>query len=442
VIGASRKPGKIGYEIVRNIKIGGFAGKIIPINPHGGTILGFQTYPSVKSFEGEIDLAVIVLPAELTIEAAKDCGEKGVRACIVISSGFSEAGHPELEERLIETVKSQSMRLIGPNTFGIYFADNQMNATFGPSHVLPGRTAFISQSGALGLALMDWTTEEKYGVSSIVSIGNKADVDDADLLEFFEQDVSTQLILVYMEGLKNGRKFYNVSRRVSKKKPIIVIKAGTSKRGAVAASSHTGSVAGADSVFNAAFEEAGILRAKSMTQAFDWIQALNENPVPDGEGIVVVTNGGGIGVLTTDYCETLGLKLMDLPQELKAELAKIAPSFGSLKNPIDLTANADDVIYGSVIRKLLARNDVDAIIILFCQTANIDPMLVAHALLEAKKNAQAPKPMTAALIGGHLAEQGYSRLLEKKFAAYPTSERAVDGMFALITRSRQLAKSR
>jgi acetate---CoA ligase (ADP-forming) subunit alpha len=311
-----------------------------------------------------------------------------------------------------------------------------MNATFGPNTVLAGKTAFISQSGALGLALMDWTTEEKYGVSSIVSIGNKADVDDADLVEFFEKDASTKSILIYMEGLKNGRKFYDVCKRAAKEKPIVVIKAGSSKRGAQAASSHTGSVAGQDVVFSAAFREAGIMRASSMTQAFDWIQAINENPLPKGENLVIVTNGGGIGVLATDSCESLSLKLADLSEDFKREIGSVAPSYGSLKNPIDLTANADDTVYGKVVRMLLKNDNVDAIIMLFCQTANIDPILVAEAILSARAENE-PKPMTAAFIGGHMAQIGYTRMLEKKFAAYPTAERAVDAMYSLMFRRAQ-----
>lgn len=436
VIGASRTPGKIGHEILRNIKIGGYRGIVYPVNPKARSILGYPTYKSVGEIDSEVDLGIIVLPADVVVGSVKDCGEKRIRSVIIITSGFSEAGRPDLENQVIETAKQYGMRIVGPNTFGIFFAESKMNATFGPNTVLAGKTAFISQSGALGLALMDWTTEEKYGVSSIVSIGNKADVDDADLVEFFEKDASTKSILIYMEGLKNGRKFYDVCKRAAKEKPIVVIKAGSSKRGAQAASSHTGSVAGQDVVFSAAFREAGIMRASSMTQAFDWIQAINENPLPKGENLVIVTNGGGIGVLATDSCESLSLKLADLSEDFKREIGSVAPSYGSLKNPIDLTANADDTVYGKVVRMLLKNDKVDAIIMLFCQTANIDPILVAEAILSARAENE-PKPMTAAFIGGHMAQIGYTRMLEKKFAAYPTAERAVDAIYSLMFRRAQ-----
>jgi acetate---CoA ligase (ADP-forming) subunit alpha len=439
IIGASRTPGKIGHEIVRNIRMGGYEGKVYPVNPKAKSILGFKAFGSVLGIPERVDLAVVVLAAEKCTNAIFECGTKGIGHVIVISSGFSEAGHPELEEALVSTARKSGIRIVGPNTFGIFFARSKMNATFGPNFVLPGKTAFISQSGALGLALMDWTTEEKYGISSIVSIGNKADVDDADLIEFFNQDPSTSSILIYMEGLKKGRKFYAAAKKISRKKPIVVIKAGSSKRGAQAASSHTGSIAGQDAVFTAAFEEAGVMRASTMTQAFDWIQAINENPLPKGEGIVIVTNGGGIGVLATDACENLGLNLLEVPQDVKDQIGSFAPNFGSLKNPIDLTANADDTTYGNVVSLLLKRKEVDAIIALFCQTANIDPILVAEALIRSKSSEKDQKPMTAALLGGHMSQLACSRMLEKRFAAYPTAERAVDSMYALIRRARQLS---
>lgn len=437
VIGASKTPGKIGHEILRNLSHSGFKGEIYPVNPNANSILGFNCYKNLNDVPSSVDLAIIVVPAELVENVIRDCVAKMVKGVIIISSGFSEIGNKELEERIVAIAKDK-LRIVGPNTFGIFYAGAKMNATFGPSKVLEGHTAFITQSGALGLALMDWTTEEKYGVSAIVSIGNKSDVDDADLVEFFSEDPLTKSILIYMEGLKNGRKFYEVSKNATRKKPIVVIKAGRSKRGAQAASSHTGSIAGQDVVFSAAFEQAKIMRADGMTQAFDWIQAINENPVPRGENLAIITNGGGVGVLATDRCEGLGLSLMNLPEDLSKELKLMMPSFGSVKNPIDITANANDVLYGKVLRILLLSKDVDSVIALFCQTANIDPILFAQAIIDLREKENLRKPLTCAFIGGHLSQIAYSTMLEKKFAAYPTAERAVDAMYALIGRYRQL----
>ncbi len=439
IVGACQTPGKIGHEIVRNIKLSGFSGGVFPVNPNAENVLDLKCYGRLSDIRAEVDLAVIAVPAGLVEGVVRDCIEKGVKAAIIITSGFSEVGNKELEERVV-SIARRRLRIIGPNTFGVFYAASRLNATFGPGKVLWGKTAFITQSGALGLALMDWTTEEKYGVSSIVSIGNKADVDDADLVEYFSRDPSTSSILIYMEGLRDGRKFFEASRRAVREKPIVVIKAGRSARGARAASSHTGSIAGQDTIFTAAFEQAGIMRAEGMTQAFDWIQALNENPVPKGENVVIVTNGGGLGVLATDKCEGLGLKLAELPNDLKDEIKAITPSFGSVKNPIDLTANADDVLYGKVLDIVLRRRDVDCVIALFCQTANIDPILVAQAMLDARDRDILEKPITAAFVGGHLSQVAYSRMLEKRFAVYPSAERAVDAMYALMARHRQLEK--
>ncbi|MHB1909048.1 MAG: acetate--CoA ligase family protein [Nitrososphaerales archaeon] len=439
VIGASKTPGKIGHEILRNIKLGGYEGRIFPINPNASSILGFQCYPRINEVSHEIDLGVIVVPANLVENIVRECGTKGVKAVIIITSGFSEVGNKGLEDKVLDVAREAGIRIIGPNTFGIFYAKSKMNATFGPQNVLEGKTAFITQSGALGLALMAWTSEEKYGLSSVVSIGNKSDVDDADLVEFFSEDPSTKSILIYMEGLKDGSKFVQACKKASRKKPIVAIKAGRSKRGAQAASSHTGSIAGQDIIFDAAFRESNVMRAEGMTEAFDWIQAINENPEPKGENLVILTNGGGIGVLATDKCEELGLKLLDLPDELKDKLRPLMPSFASLKNPVDLSANADDVLYSKVLKNLLLQQEVDGVIALFCETANIDPLLVAQAIISARDNANLSKPITCALIGGHLAQVAYSRMLEKKFAAYPTAERAVEGMYALMKRRREQA---
>ncbi|MCL5067556.1 MAG: CoA-binding protein [Thaumarchaeota archaeon] len=435
VVGASRHPGKIGHEILKNIKIAGYAGKVFPINPVAASILDYPCFPRLSSVPESIDLAILVVPAEETPQTMEECANAHIPAAIVITSGFSEIGKRELENKVLEIAKQGGIRVIGPNTFGIFFADSKFNCTFGTQNVLPGKTAFISQSGAIGLALMAWTTEEKYGVSSIVSIGNKADVDDADLVEYFADHENTKSILIYMEGLVNGRKFVEVAKETTKKKPIIIIKAGRSARGAQAASSHTGSMAGEDAIFDVAFKEAGVLRAETMTQAFDWIQAINESPLPHNEDIVIVTNGGGIGVLATDKSEALGLNISDPPEELKAELRPLLPTFGSLRNPIDLTANANDEMYRNVLSILLKSHHVGGVIPLFCETANIDPTLVAEAILDLKLQ-HPSKPMTAAFIGGKLSRIAYTNMLEKKFAAYPTAERAVDGMYALVAYSR------
>ena len=441
IIGASRKPRKIGHEILYNLKLSGFQGNIFPINPNASSVLGLKTYKTIGNVKREIDLAIIAIPAISVVDSLEQCAKAGVKAAIIITSGFGEVGKIDLEKRLVDIARPVGMRLMGPNTFGIFCAKSNMNCTFGPRHVLSGKTAFITQSGALGLAMMSWTTEENCGVSSIVGIGNKADVDDADLLEYFANDDDTKSILIYMEGVKDGKKFYTASKKVVRKKPIIVIKSGKSERGAQAVSSHTGAIAGQDRIFDLAFKEAGLLRADTVTRAFDWIQSINENPVPKGENVVIVTNGGGVGVLAADRCEELNLKLMTISDELKTELSSVIPNFGSFRNPIDLTGNANYEMYGDVLRALVKQKDVNGIVAIFCETATFDPTQVADTIISiVGMQVEKRKVFTTAFIGGHLANASYKRMIKKGFAAYPTAERAVDGMYASIERFRLLQR--
>ncbi|HIP74760.1 MAG TPA: acetyl CoA synthetase, partial [Thermococcus paralvinellae] len=346
VIGASGKPGKIGYAIMKNLIDYGYEGKIYAVNVKGGEIeidgKRFRVYKSILDVPDEVDMAVIVVPAKFVPQVVEECGKKGVKVLPIISSGFGELG-PEgkkVEERLVEIAHKYGMRILGPNIFGVVYTPAKLNATFGPTDVMPGNLALISQSGALGIALMGWTILEKVGLSAVVSVGNKSDIDDADLLEFFKDDENTKAILIYMEGVKDGRKFMKAAKEVSMKKPIIVIKAGRSERGAKAAASHTGSLAGADSIYTAAFKQSGVLRALTIGEAFDWARTLSNLPEPPGENVVIITNGGGIGVMATDAAEEEGLKLYDNLEELKV-FANHMPPFGSYKNPVDLTGMAD-----------------------------------------------------------------------------------------------------
>jgi len=309
VIGASEKPGKIGHAIMRNLVEYGYEGKIYPVNIKGVEIrVGnrvFKSYRSILDVPDEVDMAIIVVPAKFVPGVVEEAGKKGVKVLPIISSGFGELG-PEgkkVEEQLVKTARKYGMRILGPNIFGVVYTPEKLNATFGPTDVLPGPLALISQSGALGIALMGWTILEKVGLSAVVSVGNKSDIDDADLLEFFKEDENTKAILIYMEGVKDGRRFLEVAKQVSKVKPIVVIKAGRSERGAKAAASHTGSLAGSDKIYDAAFKQAGIIRAYTIGEAFDYARTLSNLPEPGGENLVIITNGGGIGVMATDAAD-------------------------------------------------------------------------------------------------------------------------------------------
>ncbi|WP_297498257.1 acetyl CoA synthetase, partial [Thermococcus sp.] len=307
--------------------------------------------------------------------------------------------------------------------------------------VLPGPLALISQSGALGIALMGWTILEKVGLSAVVSIGNKSDIDDADLLEFFKEDGNTKAILIYMEGVKNGRRFLETARKVSKVKPIVIIKAGRSERGAKAAASHTGSLAGSDRIYDAAFKQSGVIRAYTIGEAFDYARALSNLPEPEGENFVIITNGGGIGVMATDAAEESGLHLYDDLNELKV-FSNYMPPFGSYKNPVDLTGMAGAEGYEGAIREALRNPNMHSIAVLYCQTAVLDPRDLAEIVIREYNESGRKKPLVVAIVGGIEAKEAIDRLNEEGIPAYPEPDRAVKALAALYRWSRWKAKQK
>src|SRR5664280_224051 len=340
VIGASSDKGKIGNAVISNIIKGGYKNKIFPINPKGGEIEGIKAYKSVLDVPDEIDIACITIPAKFVLESIKECAAKGVKYAIVITSGFSEIGKIEEERKLVEAAKEKGMRILGPNVFGIFTAEVSLNSTFAGSVIPSGNLGVITQSGALGLAMIGQATVGNVGLSSIVSVGNKSDVDEGDLLEYMITQDRTKVILIYMEGVHEGERLVETLKRATKIKPVVIIKSGRSTRGAMAAASHTGSLAGSDTVFDDIIKQCGALRAESMTEAFEWSKFLAHNPLPAGENTVIITNGGGAGVMATDACEKYNVKLYDDFNHLKTIFSPATPEFGSTKNPIDITGQA------------------------------------------------------------------------------------------------------
>jgi len=435
VIGASRKPGKIGYTILKNIIDYGFKGKIYPVNPAATEILGHKAYPSVLDIPDEVDMAVIAIPADKVLDVAEQCGKKGVKVLVVITSGFGEVGNKEAEEKLVEIARKYGMRILGPNIFGIAYTPSRLNATFGPPELREGSIAFISQSGALGIALMGWTYMEEIGLSAVVSMGNMADLDVAEVSEYFAEDENTRVITIYLEGLKpgTGKRFIEIMRKVSLKKPVIVIKAGRSKRGAMAVASHTGSLAGADQVYDAAFKQSGVLRAYTVEEMFDWARAFAYQPVPKGERTIIITNGGGVGVLATDAAEEYGVPLLVPSEELKSKLRETMPWFGSPRNPVDLTGQAGVENYVKALEVAYNSDEVDNIIVLYCRTAILDPLELAKAIVEvANKHADKGKPLLAGLVGGRDVYEAIRYLNRNKIPAYPSPERAVSSLATML----------
>lgn len=428
VIGASANPTKVGYKVVYNLVQSGFPNRVYPINPHTEEILGYKCYKSVLEVPDELDLAILAVPAAVVPQVVEECGRKGVKFLVVLASGFAEVGRVREERELVEQARRWGMRLLGPNIFGIYYAPARLNATFGPTEVLPGKIALITQSGALGIALTGRAIQEEIGLSAIASVGNKADLDEAELLEFFAEDENTRAIILYIEGTRRGRELLQVARKVVSKKPLIAIKAGRSQKGAQAAASHTGALAGSDAVFSAAFDQAGILRAPDAGEAFNWARSLASQPRPKGKDTVIITNGGGVGVLATDAAEEAGLRLLDDLELLERLFRPAVPEFGSLKNPIDLTGMATPEEYRLALRSALAEERVHAIVLLYCMGAEQVPRDFARVILEEYAH---EKPLVVAMLGGAETSEAIKLLNRAGLAAYEAPEEAVRALGAL-----------
>ncbi len=405
VIGASATPGKIGYAIVDNIVSSGYKGGVYPINPKGGEILGRKAYSAVEEVPGEVDLAVIVVPAKFVFEAVETCAKKNVKFLSIITSGFSETGNIEGEKKIVNFAREHGMRVLGPNIFGTFSAKVSCNATFGPKEIRHGNVAIMTQSGALGIAMIGKTAVENIGLSAIISLGNKSDINESDLLEYLVGDEGTKVIMMYIEGVQDGERFVSALKKATRLKPVIVIKSGRSKRGAMAAASHTGSLAGADEVFEDIMRQCGVLRAESLQEALNWSKFIANTPLPIGENAAIITNGGGVGVMATDACEKYGIKMYDDTHELKRIFSPVTPDFGSTKNPIDLTGGATSAFYDSAIKAGLNSPNIHSVIALYCETATFDVENLPKVTKSNFKAFQAgKKPIVFSLLGGEKVE--------------------------------------
>jgi len=404
VIGASQNKAKIGYRIVENIVSHGYQGAIYPVNPKGGNVLGNKIYTELSQIPGEVDLAVIAIPARFVFDAVKDCAEKGVKHLVIITSGFSEVGNTKEENKIVQFAREHGMRVLGPNVFGIYSSAVFLDATFGPGGILPGHVAIVTQSGALGVAMIGKTTAELLGLSALVSVGNKSDIDESDLLKYLAKDDATKVILLYIEGVKQGDRLVEILKEITRLKHVVVIKSGRSQRGAVAAASHTGSLAGTDEIFDSVMRQCGVLRAESVQEAFDWARFLADSPLPKGREAVIITNGGGIGVMTTDACEKYGVDLYDDQKTLKETFSKVMPDFGSSKNPVDLTGQATVQDYERAMEAALANDEMHAVLSLYCETALFDAEELAPVLKKEYRRYRGKKPIVLSLFGGATVE--------------------------------------
>ncbi len=419
VIGASRDNRKIGHKVLHNIISGGFAGKIYPVNPGGGSVLGMDMYRTVSDIQEEIDIVCTTIPEKFVFDSVRECADRGVKYNLIITSGFSEVGNIAEEKRIAEYARDRGMRIIGPNIFGIYSAVSSLDATFGPGSILPGSVAIITQSGALGLAMIGKTTVENIGLSAIVSVGNKCDVDESDLLEYLIDQEETKVILMYIEGIKEGRRFIDTVKKATLRKPVIVIKSGRSKRGADAAASHTGSLAGADEVTDAILRQCGAIRAESIQDAFNWSKYLSQAPCPANGQAVIITNGGGVGVMATDACEKYNIDLYNKADTLHKAFSDVTPGFGSTRNPIDITGGAAAPEYNAALGAALESNEIGASIALYCETATFLADDVERVLDENyKKYMDAQKPVLFAIVGGEDIKNVIAKLNRKNVPVF------------------------
>lgn len=406
VIGASLDPSKIGHKIVRNILTVGYPGTVIPVNPGGGELLGLPVATRIDDIAGRAEVAVVAIPAPLVLECAKQCADAGVKFLVVVSSGFSEVGNIEGERALVAVARARGMRILGPNIFGLYSAKAALNAGFAPPDITPGRVAIITQSGAMGGAMIGKTDLAGIGLSALIPVGNKADITEADLLEYFAADDSTEAVLIYLEGVRNGRALYNALEETTRRKPVIVIKSGRSERGAQAAASHTGSLSGSDVVFDHLMRQCGALRAEHLDEALLWCLALGTMPIPKGRSTVVITNGGGAGVAASDACEKYGVLLHSDPESLEEAFRPVTPRLGSTKNPIDMTGEANAEAYHRAVMAAADEKSVHAALVILCETAilGFESLPVEIEAMHRRFQA-ARKPISFCLLGGRRVEQ-------------------------------------
>ena len=424
VIGASDEAGKIGNSVMKNLINGGYQGDIYPIHPKAETIMGHQAYKSVKDVPGEIDTAVFAIPAKFVAGALTECGEKKIAGAVLIPSGFAETGQHEMQDELVEIGRKYDIRLMGPNIYGFYYTPANLCATFCTAYDVKGSAALSSQSGGIGMAIIGFSRSAKMGVSAIVGLGNKSDIDEDDLLLFFEQDPNTKVIAQHCEDLKDGRAFAEVAKRVSKQKPVIMLKAGRTAAGAKAASSHTGALAGNDKIYDDVLRQSGVIRARSLRDLLDFARGVPILPTPKGENIVIITGAGGSGVLLSDACVDQGLKLMPMPADLDAAFRKFIPPFGAAGNPVDITGGEPPQTYKNTVLLGLSDERIHALILGYWHTIVTPPMVFAKIMVEAREEMLAKgieKPMVASLAGDVEVEEAAQYLYEHGIPAYAYS---------------------
>jgi acetyl coenzyme A synthetase (ADP forming)-like protein len=429
VIGASNEDGKIGNSVMKNLIDGGYRGEIYPVNPKADEILGRKSYKSVMDVPGELDVAIFAIPAKFVSRALEEVGQKGAGGAILIPSGFAETGEHELQDEVVQIARKHGVRILGPNIYGYYYTPEHLCATFCTPYDVRGSVALSSQSGGIGMAILGFSRTTKMGVSAIVGVGNKSDIDEDDLLTFFEQDDNTQCIAMHLEDLKDGRSFAETAKRVSAKKPVIVLKAGRTAQGAKAASSHTGALAGNDKVYDDILRQSGVIRAPGLNDMLEYARGVPLLPTPKGENVVIITGAGGSGVLLSDACVDNTLTLMSIPPDLDEAFRKFIPPFGAAGNPVDITGGEPPSTYRNTVALGLSDPRIHALILGYWHTIVTPPMTFAELVVDVVEEYRAKgvhKPVVASLSGDVEVEEASEYLYQHGIVAYPyTTEKPV-----------------
>jgi acetyltransferase len=444
VIGASNNPDKVGYSIMANLKSSGYAAHIYPVNPREKEILGYRCYTSITEIGQPLDVAVISVPAERSLDVARACGEAGVKYLVVVSAGYKEIGEIGMkrEKELLQICTQYHMRLVGPNVVGIMDTHTPLNASFAPGFPSRGEIAFISQSGAMLLAILDWSRSAGLGFSRFVSMGNKADLNEVDFIWSAAEDPNTKVILCYIEDVADGKRFLEVVREATKRKPVIILKSGTSTAGARAASSHTGALAGMDLAYDTAFRQCGVIRAENMSDLFDLAIAFVSQPIPAGNQVAIVTNSGGPGIIATDSVERNGLRMARFSKETIEKMRESLPAEANLYNPVDVLGDARTDRYQAGLEAVLADENTDSALVLLSPAAVTEPVQTAEMMVDVQKRFP-EKPLFAAYMGGEGLTEGCNILTQAKIPCFTFPEpalKAISGMVRFAALHRKMTR--
>jgi len=432
IIGASRTPKKVGHEVLKNIIQSKYSGKIYPINPYADEILNIKCYHSISNVPDRIDLGIIAVPASIVPTVVEEAGKKGIKALIIISAGFKEQGSHglQIEQDIINICKKYQIRALGPNCLGIIDTYTPMNASFASITPNKGNIAFVSQSGALGTAILDWALEKKIGFSKFVSLGNKADIDETDLIMALAKDERTKVILLYLEGIKRGSAFIKAAQKVAKIKPVVILKSGITEVGARAILSHTGVMAGSDLAYNVAFARARVIRADTIEELFDIAEVFSAHPPLIGPNIAIITNAGGPGVVASDACYKYNLKVASIPAKIVEKLREKLPPAAGFFNPIDVLGDASAERYGFALKTIIKSDDINGLLLILSPQAITEPEMTAKVIIEAKRK-NPDKPIVTSFLGGKSIEKAVTMLKEAGIPNYEFPERGVRALSAL-----------